>query len=397
MPDRPDFSSAQACAKRTRVTSVNSRQKAVTLDLSTGTAPPASIDSPTAPLDSATDQAFNPLPSPVVAMHGRARSQPTNPAASGGASAPPTVRAPVRAPLPQRGAGAAVLNWLRQRRNARYVTAHPLPEALWANALSLPALSHLDPADHARLRPKVQLLLRDKSFYGAHGFAITQWMRLRIATEACLPTLNIDADCYAGFHTIVVYETAFIARHRHEDDIGVVHESNEEMSGESWDRGPVILSWQDIETSAADGNNLVLHEFAHKLDLGAGDMNGCPPLRSGMTGAAWRAAFAAAYAHLCRAADAGRATGLDAYAAEDPAEFFAVAVEAFFMQPRRLLAHYPDVYAQLLQWLAQDPYNPGGPSPTPARPDGASLVPAHPKPRRTPATRRGDRADDSHR
>ena len=300
-----------------------------------------------------------------------------------------------------------MFRWFKRCRDDRYIARHPLSGVHWARALALPALRHLNAADQMRLQRKVQLLLRDKSFYGAHGFAVTDWMRLRIAAEACLPTLYLDADCYAEFVSIVVYETAFVARHEHEDDIGVVHATNASLSGEAWERGPVILSWQDIELSVEDGNNLVLHEFAHKLDLGTGATNGFPPLRAGMTSSAWSGAFSAAHARACTDVDAGRDPGLDPYATTDPGEFFAVVMEAFFMTPSALMADYPDVYAQMRLWLGQDPaakiaepraiYNPALPAatapPTPDARPGASLVSPHPKPRRTPGTRSRDRAD----
>jgi Mlc titration factor MtfA (ptsG expression regulator) len=117
-----------------------------------------------------------------------------------------------------------------------------------------------------------------------------------------------------------------------------------------------VLSWADIGEDYADGINVVIHEFAHKLDMLNGDVDGYPPLHPGMERRTWTDAFTRAYEDFCRRVDRGESTSIDPYAAESPGEFFAVLSEAFFERPERVGDDYPDVYAQLAQFYRQDPY-----------------------------------------
>ena len=140
------------------------------------------------------------------------------------------------------------------------------------------------------------------------------------------------------------------------DEDGVAHHVREPMSGESWLTGPVILSWADTEQAdTGSGYNVVIHEFAHKLDMLNGDANGFPPLHADMSRAAWSGAFEAAYADFCERVDRRRHSRIDAYAAENPAEFFAVLSEAFFEIPVAVRGEYPEVYRQLAAFYRQDP------------------------------------------
>lgn len=166
--------------------------------------------------------------------------------------------------------------------------------------------------------------------------------------------LNLGLDCYRGWVGIIVYPGDFVIARTIIDDAGVVHEFDDEVAGEAWEGGPVLLSW--FETAAeAQGMNVVIHEFAHKLDMLSGIPDGQPPLREGMSRQAWASAFEAAYADFCKRVDAGEDTELDPYAAEHPAEFFAVMSEAFFETPHLLRAQYPAVYEQLTAFYRQDP------------------------------------------
>jgi len=136
----------------------------------------------------------------------------------------------------------------------------------------------------------------------------------------------------------------------------VVHHSRDILAGESWHGGPLVLSLADVAASGqGEGVNVVLHEFAHKLDMLNGDANGFPPLHRGMDAAAWSNVFSAAYEDLCRRVDDGEDTPIDPYATTDPGEFFAVLSEAFFETPNSLFAEYPAVYAQMRQFYRQDP------------------------------------------
>ncbi len=277
--------------------------------------------------------------------------------------------------------------WLRRRAAARA----PVPDALWMQALGrCRVIAHLDDAALARLRELVTLFLVDKTISGAAGLELTEAMRLQIALQACVPILELGIDSYAPWIEVIVYPDEFIVEREITDENGIVHEVREPLAGESWVEGPVILSWADIESDAPeDGYNVILHEFAHKLDMLDGQADGMPPLHAGMNRHDWHEAFANAFDDFerrvarveraerrayrrwrLRAQHAGQdpaAEGagcalaqeqplpLDPYAAHDAGEFFACASEAFFETPQGLYADYPEVYRQLVRFYRQDP------------------------------------------
>ncbi|MEO7727083.1 MAG: M90 family metallopeptidase, partial [Burkholderiales bacterium] len=193
--------------------------------------------------------------------------------------------------------------------------------ALWRDTLDcLPFLGGLTADERARLRETVILFLHQKSVRGAAGLHLDDAMRVFIAAQACILILNLDVDYYRGWVEIIVYPDEFVPTIEYTDEDGVVHVEREARAGEAWLQGPVILSWADV-APAADGVNVVIHEFAHKLDMLNGDANGHPPLHGDMRRADWTAAFTAAYADFCRRVDADEAIAIDPYAAESPAEF----------------------------------------------------------------------------
>lgn len=215
----------------------------------------------------------------------------------------------------------------------------------------------------ARLRDLARLFLRDKRLEPVQGLELTAPMRLQLALQACLPILELGLDWYRGWYALVVYPAEFLTEHEQMDEIGLVWTQAEVRSGESWDQGPVIVSWADVEAGQArDGYNVVIHELAHKLDLRDGAVNGRPPLHPGMSGEVWTRVFGSAYEDLCRRDEAGEETPIDPYACESPAEFFAVASEAFFEIPDLLAGEYPEVYQQLSAFYRQDPGARLGPS-----------------------------------
>lgn len=239
-------------------------------------------------------------------------------------------------------------------RRCRILANNPFPKSVWRDAESrLPLLCILDDKERARLRELAILFLHEKTFETAGGLVLTDALRLSIALQACLPILNLGLDWYEGWHAVIVYPGDFAPRREDIDEAGVVHISDEPLSGESWPRGPVILSWPDAESG--DGGNLVIHEFAHKLDMLNGDANGLPPLHRGMNVKVWAEAFSSAFDDFQARVMRGEATAIDDYAAEDPAEFFAVLSEAFFESPLTLKAMYASVYAQLVLFYRQDP------------------------------------------
>jgi MtfA peptidase len=214
----------------------------------------------------------------------------------------------------------------------------------------------LDETERERLRELVILFLHRKQISAAGGLELDLEKKLGIAIQACIVILNLGIEHFDGWVEIIVYPDEFMPRHEFRNDEGVVETDGASYSGQAWLHGPVILSWADVENAGdADGMNVVIHEFAHKLDMLNGDANGFPPLHKGMDRTAWSGAFIQAFEDLRRRVQAGEETDIDPYAAESPAEFFAVTSEAFFEIPDLLRAAYPDVYAQLSQFYRQDP------------------------------------------
>jgi Mlc titration factor MtfA (ptsG expression regulator) len=223
----------------------------------------------------------------------------------------------------------------------------------------LPLLSRYDPDDQERLRHLANAFARAKAIEGAGGLELTATHRALIAVQASLPVLNLGLDCYHGFYSVIVYPGGFLAPHEYVDEAGVVHVGERELSGESWEQGPVILSWEDAEDGARAVDvmgNVVIHEFAHKLDMLNGEVNGMPPLHKDMSRPEWTRVFTRAYEDFCERVDGGEwPLPVDEYAASDPGEFFAVASESFFVDPQPLQEDYPDVYRLLGQYYRQDP------------------------------------------
>ncbi len=249
----------------------------------------------------------------------------------------------------------ALRRWRRRRLLERLV----IPDDLWADALAtLPYLDGRDPATRQRLRELATLFLHEKSIVGARDFEVTPAMRVTIAAQACVLVLELGLEWYRGWENIVVYPSEFTPRHTYEDDAGVVHESDESFTGEAMHGGPVLLSWPDVLASGewhATGMNLVIHEFAHKIDMLSGDADGRPPLHPGMSASQWCDVMRAAYEDFCARVDRGEDTAIDPYAAEHPSEFFAVLSEVFFAEPTLLRREYPHVYDLLRRLYRQDP------------------------------------------
>jgi MtfA peptidase len=241
------------------------------------------------------------------------------------------------------------MGWLTEWRRRRVLQKHSMDDALWRRATA--GLAFL-PASQ-KLRDLVLLFLAEKQFAGAHGIDVADEMRVAIAAQACLPILELGLDWYAGWTGIVVYPGDFRVRRSELDEDGIVHEWDDELAGEAMPGGPVVISW---DAAAYDPHiNVVIHEFAHKLDMVNGAADGMPPLHPGMDSRAWQSAFQEAYEGFCDALERGKDTWLDPYAAEHPSEFFAVMSEAFFEQAAQTRRRYPLVYEQLKLFYKQDP------------------------------------------
>jgi Mlc titration factor MtfA (ptsG expression regulator) len=261
-----------------------------------------------------------------------------------------------------------VFERFRKWRRERVLATYALPDELWDEAVAmLPFLDIYEDDELAALRDRVVLFLAEKGIVGANDFDVTPLMRVVIAIQACVLVLKLPADSYAGWSNVVVYPDEFRPKIEYEDEHGVVHLREHEIAGEAWDGGPVLLSWADVERSAdfeTAGMNLVIHEFAHKLDMRNGAADGIPVLRAGMRIDDWKRIAEKTYADFVAAVEAWEAAGeppeseplIDPYAADAPEEFFAVCSEVFFAAPDILRDAYPDYYAQLSAYYGQDPY-----------------------------------------
>lgn len=250
----------------------------------------------------------------------------------------------------------------------------------WDQALSLrPFLAGLGPDELDRLRHKTAWFLASKRFSAAYELELTDEIMLSIAVQASLPILNLDTTLYEGWTQIIVYPGAFLIPHTEMDEAGVIHEYMAPASGEAWDGGPVILSWDDVEHDAQHRANVVIHEFAHKLDLYNGEADGIP-VKPGKQSAGrvslreWRTALNHALDTFRHQIDALEQTiprvidpmsemaqpwydtlPMDPYGATDEAEFFAVSSEVFFVDPLRLKSDFAQWYFCLSQYYEQDP------------------------------------------
>jgi Mlc titration factor MtfA (ptsG expression regulator) len=251
------------------------------------------------------------------------------------------------------------LAWAARRRD--------LPDDLWRAAVDgLPFLAGLNDGELARLKELVERFLAEKEFTAAGGLELTDALCVSIAVQACLPILNLGLECYRDWVGIIVYPDEFVIPRAVEDEFGVIHEYDDIASGEAWEGGPLLISWRDAQM-AGGGYNVVIHEFAHKLDMLGGEADGIPPLPSGISRREWEETLLAAHDDFCARVEAleeqaeawddiSRDTlAIDPYAAENPGEFFAVSSEIFFETPGILHREYPALYALLCRFYRQDP------------------------------------------
>ena len=243
----------------------------------------------------------------------------------------------------------------RRRQAAREA---PFPDA-WARIIeaNVPHAARLSPEDRAELQADVQVFLDEKTFEGCGGLEITDEIRVTIAAQACLLLLRRETDYYPTLKTILVYPNPYVAERKHHDGM-LVHESTEVRLGESWERGPVVLAWDDVLHGARDvrdGQNVVLHEFAHQLDQEQGRSDGFPALPSRAMYGPWARVLGEEYRELVENVTRHRRTVLREYGATSAAEFFAVATEVFFEKPVQLRRKHPELYEQLKLYYRQDP------------------------------------------
>jgi len=252
------------------------------------------------------------------------------------------------------------MSLLRKFENWRVLSAlkkHPVPFSRWRLVRQLACIRYLTPVEKARLRILASVLLGQKNFTAEQGLTLNDDMCLLIAAQACVPVLKLGLNFYTGFVQISVYPGAFWVERDERDVMGIIHHKKALLSGESWSRGPVILSWYDIEHDLRhddEGHNVIIHEFAHKIDSLNHCTNGMPPIASGSSEEKWHAVFEHAYQDLLAQIQQHN-TCINAYGATSPSEFFAVVSEYFFTDPLHLRECYPDVYQELRLFYQQDP------------------------------------------
>ena len=256
-----------------------------------------------------------------------------------------------------------LIDWLRGTREPAAI-----PDALWEETLAtLPFIDALGGEEKSHLRTLCQDFLAQKEFTSAGGLELTDAMCVSIAAQGCLPILNLGLDAYRDWVGIVVYPDEFVIPRTFEDEFGVIHEYDDIASGEAWEGGPLIISWHDVQM-AGDGYNVVIHEFAHNLDMRNGEANGVPPLPAEIPRNEWEKTLLAAYDDFCVRVDAAEEDAvrhgethaelplpIDPYASENPGEFFAVLSETFFESPDVLAHDYPELFHLFTRFYRQDP------------------------------------------
>lgn len=234
-------------------------------------------------------------------------------------------------------------------RQRRRLAARPLP-ASWRELLrrDVPLYRHLPPPLAERFEGQVQVFCAEKRFHGCDGFALDERAQLAVAGHACLLRLQPGADCYPEVREILLYPTAFWVHHEQPDEFGLVDDEPDLLAGEAWQHGRVILSWEDIAGAlAGEPHNVVVHEFAHQVDFESPGAEGAPQLAD-------YGEWARVFTHEFERLRANGSPVIDAYGAENPAEFFAVAAEAYIQDGPELAHHHGELYRLLRDYFLID-------------------------------------------
>ena len=246
-----------------------------------------------------------------------------------------------------------------KRRRRQRLRRQPLPPEWWAIIdRNVAHIRAMNPADRAELGGIINILLHEKTFEGAGGLVMTDEIRLTIAAQAAVLLLHRETRYYPTLKSIIVYPSAYFASATSRNPDGSFSDGPQQRLGESWFRGALVLSWDDVlrgARSPGDGHNVVWHEFAHQLDSESGAMNGAPLLKTSDHYSAWARVLSAEYNELVCDVHKGHQSLIDPYGSTNPAEFFAVVTEIFFERPRELKREHPALYEQLADFYAQDP------------------------------------------
>jgi Mlc titration factor MtfA (ptsG expression regulator) len=256
---------------------------------------------------------------------------------------------------------AGLLSAWRAWSEARTLKRRPIPDDLWRLSVArYPFVARLPAPDLDRLRKLATLFLASKEFSGGGGLEVTDEMAVAVATQACLPILELGIDCYDAFVGIVMHRSEVVVEREVIDDDGVVHVEEQSLSGEAMAGGPMMLTWDDVADAGQSADyayNVVIHEFAHVLDMRNGAADGVPPLPSRQAHDRWATLMQDEYDEFCERVEDGSDTVLDPYGAEAIDEFFAVAVEAFFVASADMKIEHPALYAMFADYFRQDPAN----------------------------------------
>ncbi|MBB3331489.1 hypothetical protein BDK63_002372 [Halomonas campaniensis] len=259
-----------------------------------------------------------------------------------------------------------MLGRLKRWRAERFAARHPFPDAAWAEARGrLPLLAALGDAEAAALGERAWQFLHAKrlSLHPelSESTPFDLPAQLALAAQACLLTLGWSdddhAEAFANVHEVLVLPDAFQRRVEEMDEFGVMHEYDDERAGETSYQGPVVVAFPDLmESGDFSGFNVLIHEFAHKLDMGNSlDVDGFPPLPREIDPREWHRVFMAVWEDLQAHLERGEPTPIDDYAATHPGECFAVCCEAFFTAPDLLHDAYPALHDLLARYFRQDP------------------------------------------
>ena len=217
----------------------------------------------------------------------------------------------------------------------------------------------LSAADRSELLAHIQVFLNEKRFEGCAGLVMNDEIRVTVAAQACLLLLRRKTNYFPRLLTILVYPSMYLVEEQRHIEGPVWEEGTMSRLGETGRAmGSMVLAWDAVKSGAADpsdGKNVVLHEFAHQLDFENDAADGAPVLTTREQQLSWRETMKTEFASLRAAEETGIPTLLDTYGATNPAEFFAVATEAFFERPRMLRAHHPRLYSELQNYFKQDP------------------------------------------
>jgi len=251
-----------------------------------------------------------------------------------------------------------MFGWFKRRRRRR-LAGQGFP-GQWQEILerNVPYYKILPAADQKELQGDILIFMGEKHFEGCGGLKLSEEIKVTIAGQACILLLHRRTDYYPGLVSILVYPHSYVAHHSESLGPGLVCEGPEVLRGESWRRGTIVLSWDDVRRGAADihdHHNVVYHEFAHQLDSSGGKGDSSPVLQRRSNYIAWARVLEKDYQQLRRDAERNRPNILDEYGAVNPAEFFAVVTECFFQQPKQLQKQHPQLYREMKDFYQQDP------------------------------------------